>query len=112
MDMEGLRYATHEVVAKYRAERLKEFDVKSIADVSCGIGIQLIFYAMKVKRAYGIDIDPLKIEFARRNAEKYGVSNIEFINADSLSPETVERVDAEVVFSDPARPPEAPRERP
>ncbi|BAD84996.1 hypothetical protein, conserved [Thermococcus kodakarensis KOD1] len=108
MDMEGLRYATHEVVAKYRAERLKEFGVESIADVSCGIGIQLIFYAMKVERAYGIDIDPLKIEFARRNAEKYGVSNIEFINADSLSPETVERVDAEVVFSDPARPPEAP----
>ncbi|MBP1910830.1 methyltransferase domain-containing protein [Thermococcus stetteri] len=108
MDMEGLRYATHEVVAKYRAERLKEFGVESIADVSCGIGIQLIFYAMKVERAYGIDIDPLKIEFARRNAEKYGVSNIEFINADSLLPETVERVNADVVFSDPARPPEVP----
>jgi SAM-dependent methyltransferase len=108
MDMEGLRYATHEVVAKYRAGRLKGFGVKSIADVSCGIGIQLIFYAMKVEKAYGIDIDPLKIEFARRNAEMYGVSNIEFINADSLSPETVARVDAEVIFSDPARPPEAP----
>ncbi|ASJ03209.1 methyltransferase [Thermococcus profundus] len=108
MDMEGLRYATHEVVARYRAERLKEFGVKSIADVSCGIGIQLIFYAMNVERAYGIDIDPVKIEFAKRNAEKYGVSNIEFLNADSLSPETVEKIDAEVIFSDPARPPEAP----
>ncbi|AMQ17861.1 methyltransferase domain-containing protein [Thermococcus peptonophilus] len=108
MDMEGLRYATHEIVAKYRAERLREFGVESIVDVSCGIGIQLIFYAMKVKKAYGIDIDPMKIEFARRNAEKYGVSNIEFINADSLLPETVERVNADVVFSDPARPPEAP----
>ncbi len=108
MDLEGLRYATHEVVAKYRAERLKGF--KSIADVSCGIGIQLIFYAMKVEKAYGIDIDPLKIEFARRNAERYGVE-IEFINADSLAPETVERVDAEVIFSDPARPPEMPERR-
>ncbi|NJF24393.1 methyltransferase domain-containing protein [Thermococcus sp. Bubb.Bath] len=108
MDMEGLRYATHEVVARYRAERMREFGIKSIADVSCGIGIQLIFYAMNVERAYGIDIDPLKIEFAKRNAEKYGVSNIEFINADSLSPETVEKIDAEVIFSDPARPPEAP----
>jgi len=108
MDLEGLRYATHEVVAKYRAERLKELGVKSVADVSCGIGIQLIFYAMNVEKAYGIDIDPVKIEFARRNAEKYGVSNIEFINADSLSEETVKRVDADVIFSDPARPPEAP----
>ncbi|WP_457752530.1 methyltransferase domain-containing protein [Thermococcus sp.] len=111
MDLEGLRYATHEAVAKYRAERLKEFGVRSIADVSCGIGIQLIFYAMKVEKAYGIDIDPLKIEFARRNAEKYGVDNIEFINADSLSPKTVEKIDAEVIFSDPARPPEMPERR-
>ncbi|NJD99636.1 methyltransferase domain-containing protein [Thermococcus sp. LS1] len=111
MDLEGLRYATHEVVAKYRAERLAEFGVKSIADVSCGIGIQLIFYAMKVEKAYGVDIDPKKIEFARKNAEKYGVRNIEFINADSLAPETVERIDAEVIFSDPARPPEMPERR-
>ena len=70
IDLEGLRYATHEAVARYRAERLKEFGVESIADVSCGVGIQLIFYAMVVERAYGIDIDPLRIEFARRNAEK------------------------------------------
>ncbi|NJE42016.1 methyltransferase domain-containing protein [Thermococcus sp. GR6] len=111
MDLEGLRYATHEVVAKYRAERLAEFGVKSIADVSCGIGIQLIFYAMKVEKAYGVDIDPKKIEFARKNAEKYGVRNIEFINADSLAPETIERIDAEVIFSDPARPPEMPERR-
>ncbi len=108
MDLEGLRYATHEVVAKYRAERLKELGVRSVADVSCGIGIQLIFYAMKVEKAYGIDIDPVKIEFARRNAEKYGVDNIEFINADSLSEEIVKMVNADVIFSDPARPPEAP----
>ncbi|NJE10427.1 methyltransferase domain-containing protein [Thermococcus sp. MAR1] len=111
MDLEGLRYATHEVVAKYRAERLREFGVKSVADVSCGIGIQLIFYAMKVEKAYGIDIDPLKVEFARRNAERYGVHNIEFINADSLSENTVEKVDAEVIFSDPARPPEMPERK-
>ncbi|WP_297419148.1 methyltransferase domain-containing protein [Thermococcus sp.] len=111
MDLEGLRYATHEIVARYRAKRLKEFGVGSIADVSCGIGIQLIFYAMEVERAYGIDIDPLKVEFARRNAKKYGVSNIKFINADSLSPETVEGIDAEVIFSDPARPPEMPERK-
>lgn len=111
MDLEGLRYSTHEVVAKYRAERLGDLGVKSIADVSCGVGIQLIFYAMKVEKAYGIDIDPRKVTYARKNAEKYGVSNIEFINADSLSPETVEKVDADVIFSDPARPPEAPERR-
>lgn len=111
MDLEGLRYSTHEIVARYRSERLEKAGVRSISDVSCGIGIQLIFYAMKVEKAYGVDIDPAKVEFARRNAEKYGVSNIEFINADSLAPETVEKIDAEVIFSDPARPPEMPERR-
>ncbi|WP_297435560.1 methyltransferase domain-containing protein [Thermococcus sp.] len=111
MDMEGLRYATHEAVAKYRSERLKKSGVRSLADVSCGVGIQLIFYAMNLDRAWGIDIDPRRVEYARRNAEKYGVTNIEFIAADSLSPETVGRIDADVVFSDPARPPVAPERK-
>jgi len=111
MDLSGLRYATHEVVAKYRARRLKEEGIRSIADVSCGIGIQLIFYATAVERAYGVDIDPVKLEFAKRNAEKYGVRNITFMNADALAPETVNAIDAEVVFSDPARPPSMPERR-
>ncbi|MFA4640264.1 class I SAM-dependent methyltransferase [Pyrococcus kukulkanii] len=106
-DLEGLRYATHEVVANYRGRRLKEQGVESIADVSCGVGIQLIFFAKHGIRAVGVDIDPLKIEFAKRNAEKYGV-NIEFLVGDSLSPEIIEKIDAEVIFSDPARPPEVP----
>ncbi len=111
MDLEGLRYATHEVVARYRAERLEEFGVRSIADVSCGIGIQVIFYAMKVEKACGVDLDPLKVEFAKRNAERYGVTNIQFIHGDSLSPEIIERITAEVIFSDPARPPEMPERK-
>ncbi|ASJ17082.1 methyltransferase [Thermococcus chitonophagus] len=106
-DLEGLRYATHEVVANYRGRRLKEQGVESIADVSCGVGIQLIFFAKHGIRAVGVDIDPLKIEFAKRNAEKYGV-NIEFLVGDSLSPDIVEKIDAELIFSDPARPPEVP----
>ncbi|AFK22591.1 class I SAM-dependent methyltransferase [Pyrococcus sp. ST04] len=106
-DLEGLRYATHEVVADYRGRRLKDQGVKSVADVSCGVGIQLIFFAKYGIRAVGVDIDPIKIEFAKRNAEKYGV-NVEFIIGDSLSPEIIEKIDADVIFSDPARPPEVP----
>ncbi|AAL81183.1 methyltransferase [Pyrococcus furiosus DSM 3638] len=106
-DLEGLRYATHEMVADYRGKRLKEQGVKSVADVSCGVGIQLIFFAKHGIESIGVDIDPIKIEFAKRNADKYGV-NIKFIVGDSLDPEIVEKINAEVIFSDPARPPEVP----
>jgi len=109
MDLEGLRYATHEVVAEYRAKRVKP---KSIADVSCGVGIQLIFFAKYAEKAYAIDIDEKKLFYAMKNAEKYGVKDkITFIHGDSLSKEVVGQIDADVVFSDPARPPEMPERR-
>ncbi len=109
MDMEGLRYATHETVAEYRAGRVKP---GSIADVSCGIGIQLIFFAKYAEEAYAIDIDERKLFYAEKNAEKYGVrERIYFIHGDSLSREIIEQVHAEVVFSDPARPPQMPERR-
>jgi SAM-dependent methyltransferase len=109
MDLEGLRYATHEIVAEYRAKRVKP---KSIADVSCGVGIQLIFFAKYAEKAYAIDIDEKKLFYAMKNAEKYGVKDkITFIHGDSLSKEVVEQVDADMIFSDPARPPEMPERR-
>ncbi|MCD6143830.1 methyltransferase [Thermococcus sp.] len=109
MDLEGLRYATHEIVADYRAKRVNP---ESIADVSCGIGIQLIFFAKYADRAYAIDIDEKKLFYAMKNAEKYRVKDkITFIHGDSLSKNVVDRIDADIIFSDPARPPEMPERR-
>ena len=106
MDLDGLRYATHEIVAEYRAKRIKP---KSIADVSCGVGIQLIFFAKYAREAYAVDIDEKKLFYAMKNAEVYGVKEkIKFILGDSLSKEVVDQIDADIIFSDPARPPEMP----
>ena len=80
--------------------------------MSCGVGIQLIFFAKYAEKAYAIDIDEKKLFYAMKNAEKYGVKDkITFIHGDSLSKEVVEQVDADMIFSDPARPPEMPERR-
>jgi precorrin-6B methylase 2 len=103
---EGLRFATPEVVARYRAGRLR-CDV--LADISCGIGGQAVCFAKECGSVIGIDIDGERLECARRNAVVYGVDNITFIEGDALSPQVVEQVadaDADVIFSDPARPAE------
>ncbi len=101
---EGVRFATPEIVASYRAGRLK---VGVLADISCGIGGQTICFAEECDRVYGVDIDGERLECARRNAGVYGVDNITFIEGDALSPQVVEQVaDADVIFSDPARPAE------
>lgn len=99
-DLSGVRYSTHELVAKYRAERLKP---ESLADISCGIGIQLIHFAKFAKKAIGVDIDYKKIEYAKKNAEAYNVRNIKFLVGDSLSEDVIKQINAEIIFSDPAR---------
>lgn len=102
-DDDGLRFATPEVVASYRAKRLK---CRTIADISCGIGGQTIFFAKECEKVYAIEIDPQKIEYAEKNCKRYGLDNVEFICGDALSEEVIEQVPKiDILFSDPARPP-------
>ncbi|VVB85032.1 putative cobalt-precorrin-6B C(15)-methyltransferase (decarboxylating) [uncultured archaeon] len=99
---EGMQLATPEIVAKYIAKRLKT-DI--IADLGCGIGGQVIFFAKECKKVYAVERNPEKLEFAKRNCELYNIKNVEFILGDALSKRTKEKVsDAGVIFSDPARP--------
>ncbi len=102
-DEEGLRYATPEVVARYRAERLK---CGVIADVSCGAGAQLVFFGFTCEKVYGIEISRKRAFLAMLNAKQLGLDNVEVIVGDALDESTIGKVsDAEIVFSDPARPP-------
>jgi 16S rRNA G966 N2-methylase RsmD len=99
----GLRYSTPKIVAEYRADRLK---CDTIADVSCGVGAQLIFFAMRCSKAYGVEIDRKRALFAKLNAKSLGLKNVEIIRGDALNGKIVEKIRADIVFSDPARPPE------
>ncbi len=102
-DKDGIRFATPEPVAEYRAKRLQ---CKMIADISCGIGGQALYFAKYCDFVYAIEIDENKISYAKKNAELMGISNIEFITGDALSTDVIASLPAlDVVFSDPARPP-------
>jgi SAM-dependent methyltransferase len=99
---EGLQLATPEIVARYIAKRLKT-DI--IADLGCGIGGQVIFFAKECKKVYAVERNPEKLEFAKENCRSYNVDNVEFILGDALSENVKAQVsDADIVFSDPARP--------
>jgi precorrin-6B methylase 2 len=103
-DKDGLRFATPEPVAKYRAARLT---CCTIADISCGIGGQTIYFAQRCKHVYAVEIDPLKLEYAKQNCAKHGLTNITFICGDALDPAVIAQIPkVDIVFSDPARPPE------
>jgi len=101
---EDLRWATPEVVAAYRAERLK---CSVIADLGCGIGFQSFAFAKTCKKVYAVDMDKEKVALAKKNAEVLGIKNIEFIHGDALSDKMVKQLkDVEIVFCDPERLPE------
>ena len=101
---EDIRWATSELAAAYRAERLK---CKVIVDIGCGIGFQSFAFAKTCKKVYAIEIDKEKIALAEKNAQILGWKNIEFIHGDALSDKVISQLkEVEIVFCDPERSPE------
>ncbi len=101
---DDLRWATHELVARHRAERLKCY---LLADIGCGIGFQSLEFAKKCGRVLAVEIDERKLENARRNSHSLNIRNIEFIKGDALDGAVISQLKgAEIIFCDPERLPE------
>jgi 16S rRNA G966 N2-methylase RsmD len=101
---DDLRWATNELVARHRAERLK---CDAIVDIGAGIGFQTTEFAKKCKKVYAIEIDERKIENAKRNANTLKIKNIDFIQGDALLDDVISKIDsADIIFCDPERQPQ------
>ncbi|KAG5109932.1 hypothetical protein JHK82_039155 [Glycine max] len=80
LDEEGWFSVTPEVIARHQAIRCAS---GVIIDGFTGVGGNAIQFAQQCRHVIGIDIDPLKIEYARHNAAIYGVDDqIEFVVGD------------------------------
>ncbi|XP_013413259.1 trimethylguanosine synthase [Lingula anatina] len=97
LDREGWFSVTPEKIAEHIAERCR---CDLIVDAFCGVGGNAIQFALTCERVIAIDIDPVKLECARHNAEVYGVADrIEFIQGDYM--EVATELKADVVFLSP-----------
>ncbi|MBI2667127.1 methyltransferase domain-containing protein, partial [Candidatus Woesearchaeota archaeon] len=85
---EDIRWATPDIVAKYRARRLFAHG-KIIADLGSGIGFQTFAFAEKFEKVYAVEIDEEKIERAKTNANILGIKNIQFIHGDALNQKVI-----------------------
>ncbi len=98
---EEKRFATPEVVALYRAERLT---CKTLVDLCCGLGFQSFAFAQFCNHVIAVDIDSKKIAQAKKYAEKLRIKNITFLCGDALSSKILAQIpSADVVFCDPER---------
>ncbi|KAI6219517.1 Trimethylguanosine synthase [Aphelenchoides fujianensis] len=83
MDREGWFSVTPERVAEHIARRMVKREGAIILDAFTGVGGNAIQFAKQGAYVYAIDLDPVKIRCARRNAEIYGVlERITFICGD------------------------------
>lgn len=100
-DEEGFRMSTPQVIAEYKARRLK---TRTIADIGSGVGIQALNFALISNEVMAVENDAARIEILERNARNMGLTNLEIIRGDALEPRVVESVErADTVHSDPSR---------
>jgi len=98
MSPDDLRFATNDLVAEYRASRLR---CNTIIDIGCGIGLQSFAFSKTCKKVYAIEIDERKIRYAKENARLLGIENIEFVHGDAL--ELASSLKADIVFCETER---------
>lgn len=94
LDEESWFSVTPEGIAKHIAKRCQS-DI--VIDAFCGAGGNTIQFALVSRLVIAVDIDPRKIELARKNAAVYGVlDKIQFVLGDFL--ELAPRLRGDVVF--------------
>jgi len=106
---DGLEQASRPAVAKWRAEQLKSFGVRSMADLGCGLGFEARALADAGISVRAVELDAETAELARHNLTGRDAT---VVRGDTTDPDVLEPVLAEVdaVFLDPARrDPKAPR---
>ncbi|MGW4755279.1 class I SAM-dependent methyltransferase [Streptomyces chartreusis] len=97
----GVEQSTRASVAAYRAQRMRELGIGSVADLCCGIGGDAVALARAGIRVLAVDRDPATAAAARANAEGLGLAGlVEVREADVTE---VDTSGYEAVFVDPAR---------
>ncbi|MFF4091485.1 methyltransferase domain-containing protein [Streptomyces nigra] len=97
----GVEQSTRASVAAYRAARMRELGIGSVADLCCGIGGDAIAIARAGIRVLAVDRDPLTVAAARANMAALGLADLVEVREADVTEVGTAGFDA--VFVDPAR---------
>jgi SAM-dependent methyltransferase len=96
---DGLEQATRLAVADHRAARLAAFGARTLVDLGCGVGGDLVAASRAGLVVAGVDLDPERVAVARANLDALGLAGAVQV-ADATE---VDHTAFEVAFADPAR---------
>ncbi|WP_078508544.1 THUMP-like domain-containing protein [Streptomyces zinciresistens] len=97
----GVEQSTRASVAAYRAARMRELGIASVADLCCGIGGDAIALARAGIRVLAVDRDPVTAAVARANVEALGLTRLVEVREADVTEVHTGGTDA--VFVDPGR---------
>ena len=93
--------STSEILANFHSEIIGKGD--SMLDMTCGLGIDVIFASRKYKTVTAIDINPIVTQCLKHNLKLLSIDNVNVINKDSIDYLTNSEVKYDSIFIDPAR---------
>ncbi len=96
---EGLEQATRLPVATHRAARVRASGARTLLDLGCGIGGDLIAFARAGITCAGVDLDPVRVAVAVANLAALGLGGAATV-ADGT---TLDTRPFDLVYADPAR---------
>ncbi|QYJ02575.1 hypothetical protein KUV85_09505 [Nocardioides panacisoli] len=96
---DGLEQATRHTVATHRAARLQAFGTRTLVDLGCGIGGDLLAAARAGVVVAGVDQDPVRVAVAEAN-----LAALELPGAVQVADATaIDHTAFDIAFADPAR---------
>jgi SAM-dependent methyltransferase len=99
-DGEGLEISSPETLSLYRASRFA--GCAKALDLGCGIGGDTIGLASKIPKVVAVELNPVRLDFARKNCEAYGLKDVEFAQGDYTKLD-LKKFGADCAFADPSR---------
>jgi hypothetical protein len=96
---DGLEQATRATVAEHRAARLATFEAKTLIDLGCGIGGDLLAGSAAGLVCAGVDLDAVRVAVAEANLQALGLPGAVMV-ADATR---VDTTPFDVAYADPAR---------
>ncbi|GAA3673011.1 class I SAM-dependent methyltransferase [Nocardioides ginsengisoli] len=96
---DALEQATRQRVAQHRAGRAAAFGTRTLIDLGCGIGGDLIATARAGIVCAGVDLDPVRVAVAEANLAALGLAGAVQV-ADATE---VDHTAFDLAFADPAR---------
>lgn len=94
---QGAQQSSSWELAKYHATKFKEFN--TVADLCCGIGVDLINIAEGKEQVYAIDLDADTLQLAEYNCRNQSLNNINF----NLGRAQEFNIIVDAIFIDPDR---------